>query len=127
MAYWVHVQKGEEHWHNATEFNPPQPENDGDLGYPVLCVQSCGITFRFTSWEQLEVCIKTLSSKPLPSSKRLAALRGGAGPNGHWLSRLPTSVTSAKGRQQAVADLALVAKGLAPGSPFKSKPTGGGA
>lgn len=115
MAYWVHVQKGAELWYLATEFDPPAPEMDGKLGYPVLCVESCGMVFRFSSPEQLAVCVKTLSSKPLPSTKNLSALRGGRhGPNSHWLSRLPASVKSPKGRQQAVADLSAVAYKLAP-------------
>lgn len=122
MAYWVHVQRGKEPWYRATEFDPPAPEADGKLGYPVLCVESCGMIFRFTSREQLDTCIRTLSTKPLPSSRRLAALRGGAGPNGHWLSRLPASVKSPKGRQQAIADLSAVAHGLAPGNSFNSNP-----
>lgn len=110
MAYWAHVQKGEEPWYRATAFEPAAPSPDGKLGYPVLCVESCGMTFQFTSRAQLEACIKTLSSKPLPSTRRLTALRGGAGPNGHWLSRLPANVKSPKGRQQAIADLTLVAQ-----------------
>jgi hypothetical protein len=118
MAYWVHVQKSSEPWYLATEFDPPAPKREGRLGYPVLCVESCGMTFRFTSREQLDACIKTLSTKPLPSTRRLAAQRGGAGPNGHWLSRLPASVKSPKGRQQAVADLIEVARGQAPHGAF---------
>ena len=125
MAYWVHVQSGEEPWYRATEFNPPAPEMDSKLGYPVLCVESCGMIFRFTSREQLDICIKTLCTKPLPSSRRLSMLRGGAGPNGHWLSRLPASVKSPKGRQQAIADLTEVANKLAPNNSFKPKPLRG--
>jgi hypothetical protein len=121
MAYWVHVQRGDAPWYLSTEFDPPAPEIEGKLGYAVLCVESCGMTFRFTSRAQLDACIKTLSTKPLPTAMRLAALRGGAaGPNGHWLSRLPASVKSPKGRQQAVADLVEVARGLAPNSAFAS-------
>lgn len=114
MAYWIHVQKSGESWYRATEFDPPAPEPEGRLGYRVLCVESCGMTFWFTSKEQLAACIKTLSTKPLPSTWRLARLRGGAGPNGHWLSRLPASVKSSKGRQRVVADLGDVARRLEP-------------
>ena len=125
MAYWVHVQKGKDPWYRATEFDPPAPEMEGKLGYPVLCVESCGMTFRFTSREQLDACINTLSTKPLPSSRRLALLRGGAGPNSHWLSRLPANVKSPKGRQQAVADFNEVVRGLAPNNSFKPTPLRG--
>jgi hypothetical protein len=116
MAYWVHVQQGKEPWGRASEFDPPAPGRDGALGYAVLCVDSGGMTFRFSSRAQLDECIRTLSARPLPSSRRLAALRGGAGPNGHWLSRLPASVKSPKGRERVVVDLGEVAKRLGPGS-----------
>ena len=77
LAFWVHIEENNEPWGRATGFDPPAPEIDGKLGYPVLCVESNGMTFRFTSREQLDACIKTLSMKPLPSTRRLAALRGG--------------------------------------------------
>jgi hypothetical protein len=111
MAYWVHVPKGTEDWMHATEFDPPAPKAHGKAGYPVLCVESCDMVFRFSSRAQLDICIKTLSTKPLPTTRNLTALRGGSyGPNGHWLSRLPASVKSTKGRQRAIADLSEVAR-----------------
>nr|AAK28600.1 hypothetical protein [uncultured bacterium] len=106
---------------------PTRPEMDGKLGYPVLCIESCGMIFQFTSREQLDTCIKTLSTRPLPSSRRLAAIRGGAGPNAHWLSRLPANVKSPKGRQQAIEDLSAVALELAPNNSFKPRPLRGSA
>jgi hypothetical protein len=109
MAFWVHVERGKEPWYLASEFDPPAPSPDGKLGYRVLCVESQGMTFRFTSSEQLDVCIQTLSQKPLPSTKRLAVQRNApVGPNGHWLSRLPASVKSAKGRTNVIQDLTSV-------------------
>jgi hypothetical protein len=111
MAFWVHIEKGDKPWYRATEFDPPAPKTEGRRGYPVLCVESCGMVFRFSSREQLEACIQTLAMKPLPSVKRLIALRyPGIGLNSHWLARLPASVKSPKGRQQAVADLSAVAR-----------------
>jgi hypothetical protein len=126
MAYWVHVESGEEPWYQAKEYDPPAPQPDGKLGYRVLCVELRGMTFRFSSREQLDACIKVLSCKPLPSSKRLSALRGsGAGPNQHWLSRLPASIKSFKGRQQVIEGLRDVVRGLAPGNVFRSTPVRG--
>jgi hypothetical protein len=111
MAYWVHVQKGTEEWLRATEFDPPAPKAHGKAGYPVPCVASCGMTFRFSSRAQLDVCIRMLSTQPLPATRNLTALRSGHyGPNGHWLSRLPASVKSTKGRQQAIADFSETAR-----------------
>jgi hypothetical protein len=109
MAYWVHIPHAETNWQKATEFNPPAPKPEGKKGFPVLCVEVANMVFRFSSRAQIEECIRVLSTKPLPSTKRLSALRGtGAGPNGHWLSRLPTSVKSPKGRLLAVQKLSLV-------------------
>jgi len=40
---------------------------------------------------------------PLPTTRRLSALRGEAlGPNSHWLSRLPASIKSPKARVRLV-------------------------
>jgi hypothetical protein len=109
MAFWVHLEKGKEPWYSATDFDPPAPLPDGKLGYRVLCVESQKMVFRFTSLDQLNTCIQTLSQKPLPSTKRLAAQRNAqVGPNSHWLSSLPANVKSAKGRTKVVQDLSSV-------------------
>jgi hypothetical protein len=109
MAYWVHIPQDETNWHKAIEFVPPAPKPQGKKGFPVLCVEVAEMVFRFSSRAQIEECIRFLSARPLPSTKRLSALRGtGVGPNGHWLSRLPASVKSPKGRLLAVQKLSLV-------------------
>ena len=110
MAYWVHIPQDQTNWQSATDFIPVAPKPEGKKGFPVLCVEVADMIFRFSSRAQIEECIRVLSKKPLPSSKRLSALRGTeVGPNSHWLSRLPANVKSAKGRSAVVQKLSLVA------------------
>ena len=109
MAYWVHRQPEGDQWYDSETFDPPAPCPEGKKGFRILCIESRGMVFQFSSHEQLDSCIQILSMKPLPSTRRLSAIRGGSyGPNGHWLSRLPANVKSVKGRLQVVSDLKCV-------------------
>jgi hypothetical protein len=106
MAYWVHLEQGPESWHAAESFDPPAPAPEGRKGFRVLCVEIADVVLRFSSAAQLSECIRVLALKPLPTSRRLSAIRGtGAGPNGHWLSRLPARIKSPKARAQVVRQL----------------------
>ncbi len=110
MAYWVHIEQGNEPWRDARDFLPPAPKAEGRKGFPVLCVEVAGMTFRFSSRDQLLECIRVLALKPLPTTRRLSALRGSDfGPNGHWFSRLPGNVKSPKVRAQVVRCLLAIA------------------
>ena len=105
MAYWVHSELGGAAWRASESYSPSAPKAEGRNGYPVLCVESHGFVFRFSSAAQLAECVDVLGRKPLPTSRRLAAARGGGhGPNSHWLSRLPGHIKSPKIRQCAVED-----------------------
>jgi hypothetical protein len=105
---WVHIEREGEAWREAIEFSPPHPLRHGAKGFPVLCVESSGFVFRFSSNEQLAQCIRTLSRKPSPTTRQLCAARpGDAGPNGHWLSRLPAHIKSPKARGKVVQQLSL--------------------
>lgn len=118
MAYWVHVEEDAGPWQTASRYRPPAPVPEGRKGYPLLCVQSGDFVFVFSSAAQLAEAIDALAMKPLPTSRRLAARRpGGHGPNSHWLSRLPTAITSPKGRLRAVADLQAIRDALSPFEP----------
>jgi hypothetical protein len=126
MAYWVHVEQEGAPWCSSSSYIPPAPRPAGRAGYPVLCVESQGFGFRFSSREQLAECVQVLGRKPLPTSRRLSVLRGGAhGPNSHWLSRLPGHIKSPKIRQRAVEDLDAVIQAMAPDHPFKPEPLHG--
>jgi hypothetical protein len=123
MAYWVHVERAGTDWPSSDSYSPPAPQPEGQLGYRVLCIESQGFVFRFSSKEQLAECIRVLSQKPLPTSRRLSSLRGSKhGPNSHWLSRLPGRVKSPKVRQRAVDDLLTTARAMAPNNSFKPTP-----
>jgi len=126
MAYWVHLEQSGSAWRNAELYDPPAPSSEGRNGYPVLCIESQGFVFRFSSIEQLDKCIEVLDRKPLPTSRRLSAARhGGHGPNSHWLSRLPGHIKSPKVRQRAVEDLRSVIAAMTSNKSFKPKPLRG--
>lgn len=122
MAYWVHVQIGDIAWRTSESYDPPAPGHEGRNGYPVLCVESQGFVFRFSSAAQLAECIDVLARKPLPTSRRLCAARGRRdGPNGHWLSRLPGHIKSPRIRERVVKDLRSVVSAMAPDNAFNPK------
>lgn len=123
MAYWVHVEQGHGGWRDAAVFDPPAPRMVPHHGYPVLCVESQGMVFRFSSVAQLVECKRVLSLTPLPTSSRLSVIRSGvngAGPNSHWLSRLPGRVKAARKRHHVVEDLDEVLRSRSPETPFWS-------
>jgi hypothetical protein len=127
MAYWVHVERTGTDWRSSESYSPPAPQPEGQFGYPVLCIESQGFVFRFSSKEQLAECIRVLSQKPLPTSRRLSSIRSsGHGPNSHWLSRLPGRVKSPKIRERAVDDLLATTRAMAPNNSFKPTPLRGG-
>ena len=65
----------------------------------VLVVEFGRETLEFSSREQLNHFEEVLSMSPLPTSRRLSALRGTtARTNGHWLSRLPAALKRTKQR-----------------------------
>lgn len=123
MAYWVHVEETGSDWRASCSYSPAAPVVEGRNGYPVLCVESQGFVFLFSSAAQLVHCIDVLGRKPLPTSRRLSAIRGGThGPNSHWLSRLPGHIRSPKVRQRAVDDLCAVVSAMASdGTSFAKK------
>ena len=107
MAYWVHVETDGQPWYVAAQFAPSAPQVVPGKGFAMLCVEVGDFVFRFTSPEQIAVCIDVLARNPLPNVQRLSAGRSAhAGPNGHWLSRLPASVKNPRVRGKVVAALA---------------------
>ncbi|MBM0744484.1 hypothetical protein JOY44_23225 [Phormidium sp. CLA17] len=103
MTFWVHVEADGKAWYNAEEFDPPAPKPLPGRGWPVYCVEFDGFTFRFASLAELDVCVATLSRKILPTTRRLSTERGmSAGPNSHWLSRMPKGTKSWRYREKAV-------------------------
>lgn len=105
MSYWVHISPLAGRI-GVNDYLVPPPDRVKGKGYPVLCVEVGDFTFRFSSPEQLQVCIDVLGSRLLPNIRRLVAIGGGrVGPNSHWLSRLPARVKATTFRQKAVSVL----------------------
>ena len=103
MAYWVHIEKGDKPWFSSEEFEPPAPKQFGSLGYPQLVIEFNRHSFIFTSEEQLKAFIEIMGKKLLPSSLELSSKRAGAqGPNGHWISRLPSKTKPWRYREKLV-------------------------
>ena len=128
MAYWVHVEPEGEDWRLASHYSPPAPAADGVKGFPLLCIESQGFVFVFSSAAQLAEAIRVLSLVPLPTTRRLSNARPGShGPNSHWLSRLPGSIKSPKARNRAVEDLQSVWRSMAPNNSSKPTPLRGAA
>jgi hypothetical protein len=106
LAYWVHVESPSGSWYGKTTYEPAAPKPQGKKGYPYLIVEYGRETLEFSSREQLDHFVEVLSMSPLPTSRKLSALRGTtAGPNGHWLSRLPAALKRTKQRALLVRAL----------------------
>ena len=111
MTYWIHQGPDGEHWRDAAEVIPPMPGPVPGRGFPRMHVEYHGFTFSFASMHELDACAETLARKNLPTSRQRSAERGsGAGPNRHWLSRLPAKVTTWKYRRGVIEYLAEARK-----------------
>lgn len=105
LAYWVHVQSPTD----PTAFEPPAPLPVPHHGFVLLRVEYGVHELVFSSPEQLAHFIEVMAKKPLPTTRSLSAARGtGAGPNGHWLSRLPAALKSPAARLLLVRHLKAV-------------------
>jgi hypothetical protein len=112
MAYWVHIEQDGRHWRDSNAYVPPAPPSIPHKGFAVVCIEISGTVLRFSSQAQIEEFVRVLAMKPLPTSKRLSAMRGtGAGPNQHWLSRLPSALKSSRARHRIVELLKQVLAG----------------
>ena len=105
MAWWVHRPVDGQ----PGVFDPPVPPAVPHRGHAWLRVDCGGHEWVFSAPAQLDHAIEVLSRVPLPTSRALSAARGGgAGPNGHWLSRLPAAVKSPRERTRHVQALRAV-------------------
>jgi hypothetical protein len=118
-AYWVHIPIV-----GGDEYTPPAPKPIPGKGYAILQVPFGAHVLEFCSAAQLQHYIDVLSQKLLPTTTQLSAQRGsGAGPNGHWLSRLPAELKPYSKRVLLVKKLKAAleyAAAHAPGTAFKS-------
>jgi hypothetical protein len=98
MAFWVHTRA-----EGSDEWTPPIPKIVPHKGYPVLRVDWGHHELQFSAPGQLAHFIEVLSTKPLPTTRILSARRNApVGPNGHWLSRLPSELKSPRTRKKLV-------------------------
>ena len=99
MRRWVHrlinsPKRGE------SVFDPPPPPPIPGKGFPAYFVEFDGFVFRFSSLDELDVCINVLGQKNLPNVE--AEWRGQSGPGSHWLNKLPGRVLPWSYREPAV-------------------------
>ena len=115
MSYWVHVRRDlrtDPHDPRARleagDFEPPVPPPVPGRGWARYFVEVEDCTLEFASLAELTECVRVLSLKPLPTSRQLSGERsGGAGPNSHWLSRLPSHIKSGTRSERVVQYLKL--------------------
>jgi hypothetical protein len=96
LAFWVHHPMPDAPSH----FEPQAPNATPHMGFRFLRFEFDKHELVFSSPSQLEHFIAVLNTKPLPTTRQLSAKRmTSAGPNGHWLSRLPAQL---KGNRPAI-------------------------
>lgn len=110
MTYWVHVEADGKPWYDAEYFIPEKPRPVPAKGFPNFYVEIDGVTFVFSSMDEIRELIRIFEIKVMPSSQKLVGLRYGTsnrskwnpGTNRHWLSRLPAQTKSLRYRSKAV-------------------------
>ena len=109
LSFWVHRHLDADDWANAKQFDPPLPGPVPGRGWVQLLVEFDGVEVQFSSSAELDHFLDILSRNPLPTTRRLSELRGTTlGPNGHWLSRLPSRAKPNDFRRRLVAYLQRV-------------------
>jgi hypothetical protein len=106
MTFWVHDGGG-----NAARA-VPKPHPVPGLGFARYLVEFDGVQFEFSSTDELRECLRVLSQRNLPTTVRLSD-HSLAGPNGHWLSRLPAQAKPWRYRERLVPYLTDVLDQLA--------------
>ncbi len=105
VAFWVHVPVPG----STGACDPAAPVAIPHLGYAFLRVEFDSHELHFSALAQLDHFIEVLSRKPLPTSRQLSSRRGlPIGPNGHWLSRLPSELKSPRKRGKLVNVLGAI-------------------
>jgi hypothetical protein len=103
LTFWVHVKKSESGSFDINNFEPPLSKVIGGKGFPELNVNFLGVELRFSSLHEVSHFISVMEKRNLPTTISLSLKRNsGVGPNGHWLSRLPSCLKPWKQRVQLV-------------------------
>jgi hypothetical protein len=101
MTYWVHDGGGD-----PTRV-VPRPAPVPGRGYPRYFVEFDGCQLEFASVDEIRECIRVLGVRNLPTTISLSA-HSHAGPNGHWLSRLPATAKPWRYRERLVPYLSEI-------------------
>ena len=103
MTFWVHIEADGKAWYAAEKFDPPAPKPVPGRGWPVYFVEFDGFTFRFASLAELAAASPPSHVRFCRQYRQLSVERGTtAGPNSHWLSRMPKGTKSWRYRERAV-------------------------
>ena len=103
-AFWVHRPVD-----GSDECDPPVPPAVPHKGFAFLHVEFDAVELWFSAPAQLDQVIDVLSRKPLPTSRALSSrCDPAAGPNGHWLSRLPARLKAPRNRMRLVETLKII-------------------
>ena len=109
LSFWVHRPVRRKFRSDTPLCDPPLPAPTPGLGWLQLIIEFDRVHLRFSSSAELDHFIDVLSRNPLPTTRRLSELRGTeVGPNGHWLSRLPSRAKPLGFRRRLVAYLQTV-------------------
>lgn len=111
LSYWVHkgVNEQENGWTWCKDFTPSFPKRHPVKGYPYLTVTVHATVLEFASMKELDHFVDVLSRKNLPTTIFLSKQRGSsAGPNRHWLSRLPSKLKPWSKREKIISVLSKV-------------------
>lgn len=95
MTFWVH-----ETWSERAVTYPIPSPLEGK-GYPNYLVRTGGFLFRYSSLEELAVCIDTFSRKHLENPIQKGAMDS----TEHWLNKLPPRLKRWERRARIVNDL----------------------
>lgn len=107
LSFWVHRSADEESVDDPTEYLAPPPGPVPGKGYARFRVEFNGFIFRFSSLEEMDVCIATLGQKLLPPSARQSRARG-VSAGQHWLNQMPAKTKPWRYREKAVNYLTKV-------------------
>jgi len=103
LSFWVHRHLDNEVWTLASKYDPALPKAIPSMGFPVLFVDAPGTELRFASIAEVEHFLEVIGQKNMPTSMQLTKRRNASyGPNGHWLSRLPSALKPWRQREKLI-------------------------
>lgn len=103
LSFWVHRHLDNDVWSQATAYDPGLPKAIPSKGFPVLIVDALGVELQFSSIEEVDHFLEVIGRKTMPTPSQLSKKRhAAAGPNRHWLSRLPAKLRPWRKREKII-------------------------